>query len=190
MTTAVPKGTLRFGEVGPEFSGEPGSVVAFGADGRTLAGIPAANAAALSALELFSAELVAPAGSTTGADGPVHTAASLLGTGVTAFPAGSSLALELLSLVSGDGAGIVEAGLTLEVSVDGGTVWAPLPDPLVSWFTADALNVPVDTAVMFTTFDLSGLPSFALRPVYTNDAGAAATASFASPRVRWSYLAP
>jgi hypothetical protein len=40
MTTAVTKGTLRLGEVGPEISGAPGTVLTFGADGRTLTGEP------------------------------------------------------------------------------------------------------------------------------------------------------
>jgi hypothetical protein len=38
VTTAVTKGTLRLGEVGPEISGPPGSVLTFGPDGRTLTG--------------------------------------------------------------------------------------------------------------------------------------------------------
>lgn len=44
MTTAVTKGTLRLGEVGPEISGPPGSVLTFGPDGRTLTGQAAGGA--------------------------------------------------------------------------------------------------------------------------------------------------
>jgi hypothetical protein len=191
MTTAVTKGTLRLGEVGPEISGPAGSVLTFGADGRTLSGQPAANAGALSALELFGAEIVAAGDTTTGADGPVHTAAALLGTGVAVFPAGSKLALEWISKVAATGAGDVFATLELELSTDGGTVWTPLTLTGRSTFTAPGLNNPITNLVELDEFDLSGLPSFAIRPVFGNaDVSATVSASFGEARVRWSYVAP
>lgn len=37
----VTQGTLRLGEVGPQLEGDPGTVLTFGSDGRTLSGMPA-----------------------------------------------------------------------------------------------------------------------------------------------------
>jgi hypothetical protein len=191
MTTAVTKGTLRLGEVGPEISGPAGSVLTFGENGRTLSGQPAANARQLSALELFSSEIVAAGATTTGADGPVHTAADLLGAGVAAFPAGATLALEWISKVAATGAGDVFATLELELSTDGGATWNPLTLTGRSTFTAPGLNNPITNLVELDEFDLSGLPSFAIRPVYGNaDVSATVSASFGEPRVRWQYIAP
>jgi hypothetical protein len=192
MTTAVTQGSLRLGEVGPEISGPPGSVLTFGPNGRTLSGKAAAASSSTTALEKFADTIVAPAGTTTTADGPVHTAADLLGAGVAAFPAGARLAVNYSSLVSGDGAGDVKSTTTLEFSLDGGATWNPVAagDEAVDWFTATAINLPVTTQGQQLEIDLSAAPSFALRAVYVNDAAATASASFAASRLRWQYVAP
>jgi hypothetical protein len=148
----------------------------------------ATSSAAQQALETFADTIVAPAGTTTTADGPVHTATDVAG--VAVFDAGALLDLEWLSIVSGDGAGDVKLTFSLEISTDGGAVWAPLPVTAIDWFTASALNLPTTSCVQRTTFDLSGLPSFALRGVFENDAAAVAGASMSKPRVKWAYVSP
>jgi hypothetical protein len=141
------------------------------------------------ALETFGSETVADGGTTTSADGPVHLATDVCGQ--TPFPAGASLDLEWLSHVSSNAAGDVYALMTLEASTDGGAVWAPLTPDARATFTAAGLNNPVTVAVMRTTLDLSGLPSFALRAVFDNsDVSATSPAVFGEPRVKWSYVSP
>lgn len=185
MTTAVVKGTLRLGEVGPEISGPAGSVLTFDPDGRTLRGAPAGSSGGLSAVESLGTTIVAPGGATTSADGPEHTALAV--TGQATFPAGSKLVCNLTSGIAGDGAGLVDATLTLEVSLDGGTTFVPQVEVARGRFTSAGANDPLATMATALEVDLSGAPSFALRGIRANDAGAAASADFNSAVVAWAY---
>lgn len=149
----------------------------------------ATASAAQQAVETVGSEIVPALGTTTSADGPLHTALAVAG--VAAFPAGAGLIVEWITKVAATGAGDVFGTMDVEISVDGGTVWTSLGLIGRSTFTAPGLNNPITNIVEYFQVDLSGLPSFRLRAVFGNaDVGATVSASFGEPRIKWSYLSP
>jgi hypothetical protein len=124
MTTAVTKGTLRLGEVGPEISGPAGSVLTFGADGRTLTGEPVPVPPAVS---------------------PARTHVALVGDAFAPIPPGSpgNITTTALSLPYS-----LESDEVLDIRIDWSIVTATLPAPASSYFNATMLlEISVDGQV-------------------------------------------
>jgi hypothetical protein len=124
--------------------------------------------------------------STTGAPGPENTALAVCGQ--STFPVGSKAIVNLMSKLGPAGAGLVNATVTAEYSIDSGGTWTPLSlDQGAAIFTAAGINDPMSNCASVAEVPLAGAPSFMLRLVMATDSSP--DVAFNDPRLSWVYSA-